>query len=161
APRDRYQCIDPGGDPNPTDVAIQMHVLQLLARADRSAASALCDALARVIDQDRVWVYYREAPLVPILRQGDLAQAGCALAIPERRLRPPVPGQEAWLPAAALVRRLGRAAPPASEEILAVLRSLAADGFSAARRNPPLLYHNDLSASVPRFYWSEDFGYAL
>jgi hypothetical protein len=26
---------------------------------------------------------------------------------------------------------------------------------------PPLLYHNDLSASVKRFYWSEDVGYAL
>jgi hypothetical protein len=27
--------------------------------------------------------------------------------------------------------------------------------------DPPLLYHNDLTASVPRFYWSEEFGYAL
>lgn len=27
--------------------------------------------------------------------------------------------------------------------------------------NPPLLYHNDLTASVRRFYWSEDVGYAL
>ena len=29
------------------------------------------------------------------------------------------------------------------------------------RRAPPLLYHNDLTASVSRYYWSEDFGYAL
>jgi hypothetical protein len=24
-----------------------------------------------------------------------------------------------------------------------------------------MLYHNDLTASTSRFYWSEDFGYAL
>jgi len=29
------------------------------------------------------------------------------------------------------------------------------------RQNPPLLYHNDLTATVPRYYWSEDVGYAL
>ena len=29
------------------------------------------------------------------------------------------------------------------------------------RRNPPLLYHNDLTAKVPRYYWSQDVGYAL
>jgi hypothetical protein len=23
------------------------------------------------------------------------------------------------------------------------------------------MYHNDQTASVPRFYWSEEFGYAL
>jgi hypothetical protein len=26
---------------------------------------------------------------------------------------------------------------------------------------PPLLYHNDLTATVSRYYWSEDVGYAL
>lgn len=24
-----------------------------------------------------------------------------------------------------------------------------------------MLYHNDLTATVKRYYWSEDFGYAL
>jgi hypothetical protein len=38
---------------------------------------------------------------------------------------------------------------------------LAKEDFAALRQEPPLLYHNDLSASVPRYYWSEDFGYAL
>ena len=42
-----------------------------------------------------------------------------------------------------------------------MLEALAADDFAAVRRSPPLLYHNDFTASVPRFYWSEDFGYAL
>jgi hypothetical protein len=163
SPRDRYQCIDPGRDPNPADVAIQMHVLMLLARADPPAARALCSALTRVIDKDHVWVYYRMAPPVPILRQADLEDAGCALALPDSRVRTSVPGQEDWVAAATLLRRFaGRnQTAPASEETLALLRTLAADDFAAIRSNPPLLYHNDPTASVRRFYWSEDFGYAL
>jgi len=38
---------------------------------------------------------------------------------------------------------------------------LGGDDFARLRRSPPLLYHNDLSATVNRFYWSEDVGYAL
>ncbi len=33
APRAAYQCIDPGSDPDPADIGIQMHVLLLLAQA--------------------------------------------------------------------------------------------------------------------------------
>ena len=42
-----------------------------------------------------------------------------------------------------------------------LLAQLGADDFALLRKAPPLLYHNDLSASVKRFYWSEDAGYAL
>ena len=42
-----------------------------------------------------------------------------------------------------------------------MLARLAADDFAKIRRSPPLLYHNDLGATVRRFYWSEDVGYAL
>ena len=42
-----------------------------------------------------------------------------------------------------------------------LLESIASDDFGQVRRSPPLIYHNDLSATVKRFYWSEDFGYAL
>jgi hypothetical protein len=64
------------------------------------------------------------------------------------------------------VRLLGRASlpggpPPDAAEIRQVLRQLAHDDFAEVRTNPPLLYHNDLTATVPRFYWSEDVGYAL
>ena len=163
APRDRYQCIDPGSNPNPADVVIQMHVLLLLAQADPPASGALCRALSRVVDEDRVWIYYRMAPLVPILRQADLEKAGCTLSLPATRLRASVPGQDEWVAAATLLRRFaGRNEPPPdAQETLALLRKLATDDFAYVRANPPLLYHNDLTASVPRFYWSEDFGYAL
>jgi hypothetical protein len=163
ARRDRYECLDPGSDPNPTDVVIQMHVFQLLAGADPPASRALCAALAGVVDEDRLWVYYQMAPVVPTLRQADLENAGCALALPASRAHTAIPGQEDWMAAATLLRRFtGRDQPvPGSEETQALLRELAADDFSVVRSNPPLLYHNDLTATVPRFYWSEDFGYAL
>ena len=163
APREAYQCIDPGSDPDPADIGIQMHVLLLLAEARPPAGRALCAALRPVVDQDRVWVYYRKAPLVPILRLPDLQRAGCELELPESRMRTSVPGQEIWV---SLVRLLGRARtpggpPPDAAELQAVLRQLAREDFALLRKNPPLLYHNDLTATVSRYYWSEDVGYAL
>jgi hypothetical protein len=166
APREAYQCLDPGGDPNPADIAIQMHLLLLLAEVRPPAGRALCEALRPVVDQDRVWVYYRMAPLVPILRLPDLRRAGCELKLPESRMRTSVPGQEIWV---SVVRLLARAQTPGgvsadaadAVEIQAVLRQLAQDDFALVRKSPPLLYHNDLTATVPRYYWSEDVGYAL
>jgi hypothetical protein len=53
--------------------------------------------------------------------------------------------------------------PDANErrEIKDLLERLGKDGFAVLRHAPPLLFHNDLSATVPRFYWSADAGYAL
>ncbi len=158
APREAYQCLDPGSDPDPADIAIQMHVLLLLAKVQPPAGRALCAALRPVVDQDRVWVYYRRTPLVPILRLTDLRRAGCELELPESRLRTQVPGQEIWV---SLVRLLGQADAAGAAKIQAVLHQLAKDDFALLRKNPPLLYHNDLTATVPRYYWSEDVGYAL
>jgi hypothetical protein len=163
APTDRYQCINPGTDPNPPDIAIQLHVLMLLAQAEAPAGRALCRALGRAIADERIWVYYHDTPLVPILRQADLQRAGCPLRLPPSRLRTAVPGQEVWVAAAQLLQRIQGAGGlvPASAEVVELLQTLAQDDFSSLRRSPPLLYHNDLTASLPRFYWSEDFGYAL
>jgi hypothetical protein len=163
APRDAYQCIDPGGDPNPTDIAIQMHVLLLLAKVQPQAGRMLCQALQPVVGQDRVWVYYRMAPLIPMLRLIDLQHAGCKVELPGSRMRTSVPGQEIWV---SVARLLGRArtnerSPADAAEAQAVLRQLANDDFALLRKSPPLLYHNDLTASVRRYYWSEDAGYAL
>jgi len=161
APRDRYQCLDPGRDPNPTDAAIQMHLLMLLAAVRPDEARALCDALRRNIDDDRVWVYYRDTPLVPILRIDDLRRAGCDLQLPAKRTSSRVAEQQIWFSA---VRALGENANNSRdgmERVEALLRELARDDFAPLRANPPLLYHNDLTATVSRYYWSEDAGYAL
>lgn len=163
APKDRYQCLDPGADPDPADIAIQMHVFQLLSKVDPPAANALCGALTRAVDDDRIWVYYKAAPLIPILRQADLRASGCPLRLPESRQRTTVPGQELWLSAARMLDRLqeGGGARPAASDVLGWLQTIAEDDFAYVRRSPPFLYHNDDTATVPRFYWSEEFGYAL
>ena len=74
-----------------------------------------------------------------------------------------VPGQESWISVARHLAGSPRPGSAASDtsEILALLRELASDDFARLRQNPPFLYHNDLTASVPRYYWSEDVGYAL
>jgi hypothetical protein len=159
APRKSYRCIDPGKDPNPTDIGIQLHLFLLLAEVRPPAAQALCEALRENVDRDRIWVYYRAAPLVPLLRLDELRRHGCDLTLPAARLHPAVPEQAIWLSA---VERLRRGVDASSEaETRALLSQLARNDFAALRENPPLLYHNDLTATVRRYYWSEDVGYAL
>jgi len=162
APQKKYQNLDPGRDPNPTDIAIQMHVYLMLHELDPPAAKNLCDALQRSYADGDLWIYYAKAPLVPYLRSVELAQLGCGIP-PTERLALPAAGQEIW---SAVVYQLAqRMASPqpanARQEIGNLLVSLGSEDFAQLRRSPPLLYHNDLSASVRRFYWSEAFGYAL
>lgn len=163
APREAFQCLDPGSDPNPADIAIQMHLLLLLAEVRPPAGEALCAALRPVAGEDRVWIYYRKSPLIPILRLTDLRRAGCALELPESRIRTDIPDQQIWVSVVHLLENGAnpKGSIPDAALIRAVLRELARDDFALIRMNPPLLYHNDLSATVSRYYWSEDFGYAL
>lgn len=163
APEKEYQSLNPGRDPNPTDIAIQMHVYLMLRELDPPAAQSLCNALQRSVGDGDIWVYYAKAPLLPYLRSAELRQMGCAIPSPTERLALPAAGQESWSEA---VRRLAEAtaAPPdanARQAIRNLLVRIGSDDFAQLRRSPPLLYHNDLSATVKRFYWSEDFGYAL
>jgi hypothetical protein len=163
APREAYQCLDPGSDPNPADIAIQMHLLQLLSVVRPAAGRALCNALQPLVDEDRVWVYYRKAPLVAILRLPAMRRAKCQLDLPESRMNTDVPDQQIWTSVARLLAAPSTREGSPSDTILirAVLRELARDDFALVRMNPPLFYHNDLTATVPRYYWSEDLGYAL
>ncbi|MDT5124097.1 MAG: hypothetical protein QOC96_3579, partial [Acidobacteriota bacterium] len=163
APQNQYQCIDPGRDPDPADVAIQMHVYLMLRELDPPAAQNLCNALQRSFGDEDIWVYYAKAPLVPYLRSAELRQLGCAIPLPTERLTLSAAGQEDWSEAA---RRLVETmASPQDANMRQAIRNLlvqiGGDDFAQLRRSPPLLYHNDLSATVRRFYWSEDFGYAL
>jgi hypothetical protein len=86
APPKEYQCIDPGSDPNPTDITIQMHVYLMLRELDPPAARSLCDALKHSSSDSNIWVYYDKAPLVPYLRTVELGRLGCALPSPRERL---------------------------------------------------------------------------
>jgi hypothetical protein len=163
SPPERYECIDPGADPNPADAGIQMHVFMLLATEDPPAARALCRALGKQITNDESWVYYRMAPVIPTLRQADLYNAGCTVELPSTLLNRAAAGQQEWIAVARLLQPFihSGATPPRRTEVESLLKTLSRDDFALLRQNPPLLYHNDLTASVPRFYWSENMGYAL
>jgi hypothetical protein len=163
APQQQYQCIDPGRDPNPTDITIQMHVYLMLRELEPPAAQNLCSALQRSFWDENIWIYYARSSLVPYLRSAELQQLGCAIPLPAERLALPAAGQEIWSEA---VRRLVETmASPQDANVRQAIRNLlvriGSDDFAQLRRSPPLLYHNDLSATVRRYYWSEDFGYAL
>ena len=163
APREKFISLDPGKDPNPADVGIQMHVMMFLASVDPAAASELQKSLQAAANEQRIWVYYEVAPLVPILRGGDLRSLGYEVRLPEERLKSPVPGQELWVTACRqLAQYATKEGPrPAQAETLALLESLAKNNFEAIRSNPPLFYHNDRTAKCSRYYWSEDWGYAI
>jgi len=163
APREQFIGIDPGADPNPLDIAIQMHLLMFLAKSDPSAARSLYTALQVAITRDSPWAYYEKAPLVPILRQADLRKIGYPLVLPRSRLQTSVAGQETWVTACCLIAQyeMGMDPKPSAQETLALLKVLAQDDFASIRNSPPLIYNSDLSAHVRRFYWSTDLGYAL
>src|SRR5206468_12368200 len=109
---------------------------------DPPAARTLCAAIQRSVGDERLWVYYKRAPLIPLLRQADLRQAGCALQLPESQTKSSVEVQDLWIAAA---RMLDGSYNP--EELRGLLESISADNFASVRRSPPLLYHNDLTAS--------------
>ncbi len=161
-----YRCFYSryaGSEWNPPDVAVEMHIYLFLAAHDPAAAGALCDALQRRMDDDRIWVWYTVAPLVPVLREADLARKGCSIQVPESRVARAVPGQAPYLTQARLLKSLlvGDRPPPSPEAYLRALRETSEGGFAKMASTPPLLYHNNLSASPPHYHWSEDFGYAL
>jgi hypothetical protein len=163
APQNEYQNLNPGRDPNPADVAIQMHVYLMLREFDPPAAKNLCQALNRLFSDENIWVYYAKAPLVPYLRSAELRRLGCALPLPTDRLANSAAGQEVWTEAVRVIADTTSAPADknARQKIASLLARIGSDDFAQIRRAPPMLYHNDLSASVKRFYWSEDFGYAL
>lgn len=163
APPKEYQNLDPGSDPNPTDIAIQMHVYLMLRELDPPAAQRLLKALQRSYGDGDVWVYYSKAPLVPYLRSAELRQLGCEIPLPTERLALAAAGQEIWSEVARLLVETSASPKDANLRQAArnLLGSIGSDDYARLRRSPPLLYHNDLTASVKRYYWSEDFGYAL
>jgi hypothetical protein len=156
-------CIPPGRDPNPTDVVMNMHLYLFFVRYDPAAGRRLCEALQSAVGEDRIWVWYEVAPLIPLLREVDLAHAGCPLRVPAERFPRAPAGQDRYLALGRLYRALllPEDVPPPVDTVVGQLMSLAADDFRVLRDRPPLLYSGDSTTRYAAFYWSEDFGYAL
>jgi hypothetical protein len=163
APRKDYQSLDPGRDPDPTDIGIQLHVYLMLRKLDPPAAENLCRALQRSLGDEDIWPYYAKAPLIPYLRSAEVRELGCEIPLPTERLALAATGQEIWSEAARLLVEIKTSpeSPEAQKAIGDLLARIGKDDLALLRSSPPLLYHNDMSATVKRFYWSEDFGYAL
>jgi len=163
APRNAYVNLNPGLDPNPTDIGIQLNICLMLHDLAPAAARDLSNALERSRDDGDLWIYYSKAPLLPYLRMAELRQLGYNNELPSERLALPAPGQEIWSVAAfwLVESELQPGEAKGSAAIASLLERLSRDDFARIRATPPLLYHNDQSASVERYYWSEDFGYAL
>lgn len=164
---DVYRCFHEkyrGRDVNPADAGVLMHLYLFLARHDAEAARKLCEALQARIDDERIWVWYTVAPLMPIVREADLARAGCPIRVPPERLRHAPPGQELYLELGLDLRDilLDQEPPPIGQSI-EILRRLAEDGFAELCKNPPAIYNNDPTwpPSESGTYWSQDLAYAL
>ena len=109
-------------------------------------------------------VYYAKAPLVPYLRSAELRQARVPDCAPRGAAGATRPGTGALERAGATARAdicVAAGRERAAGDRSTCSRASAATTSPCFAATPPLLYHNDLSATVSRFYWSEDAGYAL
>ncbi len=153
-----YQCIYPGDDPNPVDIGIQMHLIQFFHHfAKLKEAEDLCRHVASGMAKAQYWVYY--TVLIPLMRESDLVRIGCHVTVPESVLSATPDRQRMWVD---LLQSLSAPRNDVNKRrAQALLSRIANDSFARLRRDPPLLYHNDATATPPRFYWSDMFGYAL
>ena len=133
-----------------------------LHRADAAAAQKLCQALQARADDASLWVYYRRAPAAVAWRLQDLQSMGCPLKLPRALLTVQDPDQQRWLKVIEQIHRTeasrDRSQLQANEELL---RQLADDRFRRVWQAPVLYFHNDLTATVRRYYWSPELGLAL
>jgi hypothetical protein len=156
-----FQCLVPGADPNPPDIGINLHVYLFLLRYDDAAARALCQALINRQADASLWVYYQQAPLLPLLRLGEVRRAGCPIAISPNLVKPVDFAQMRWLDILSLMDAKLTPGSDVRNHALSLLDALAQDNFAAIEASPPLLYHNDLTSRGKRTYWSKEIGYAL
>ena len=65
--------------------------------------------------------------------------------------------------AVALLMQLEKegSSPATGAEARHLLETIAADDFSTVAQSPPLIYQNDSTGTVKRYYWSRNIGFAL
>ena len=151
---------------NPVDVNIMMDLYLLKQSYELEGAQPICQFLQRHAHEERYWIWFRYAPLMPRLMLRQMAVAGCPLHVPGELLEPEAEHQEPYLQMVELLLVLEAAEPGESRgaqlarQSKALLQRLATDNFAYFREKPPLVYNKDIES--PRgFYWMPEFAYAL
>ena len=159
---DHYDCVDPGRDPNPADIGIQIHVLMWLNQVDATAAREFCKVLQSRSEDPSLWVYYKKAPAAVVWRLPALRAMGCPIKLPQSLLTVEDADQRLWL---RIIERIQVTEAGIDRHELQInedlLRQVAEGGFSRVWQSPLLYFHNDLTATVRRYYWSPELGLAL
>lgn len=159
---DHYDCVDPGRDPNPADIGIQIHVLMWLNQVDATAAREFCKVLQSRSEDPSFWVYYKKAPAAVVWRLPALRAMGCPIKLPQSLLTVEDADQRLWL---RIIERIQVTEAGIDRHELQInedlLRQVAEGGFSRVWQSPLLYFHNDLTATVRRYYWSPELGLAL
>jgi hypothetical protein len=150
-----------GLDPNPPDFGINMHIFLFMSRYAPDAAGEVCAVLQAHRLERRCYPYGRLAIPFYYVREVSMRAAGCDLATAEEVFDTSTPGQAVYAEAGRMIRDLALGPKPCRADVARVLRQLAADNFRHAREAPPLIYHADLTALRPRYYWSAEFAAAL
>jgi hypothetical protein len=145
-------------DTGRTDMGVQLHIYMFLAKTDPIAGKKLCDSIQA--SKQGTWVYYQKTPIIPLLRQTELKNLGCQIQLPKELVKKEVAGQENWINIVRLLLLMSNKEVYSSAEAVNILSRIANNDFEYIKKFPPLLYSGDLTTSS-RYYWSEEFGYAL
>lgn len=153
-----------GKNPNPTDFLSNVHVYLFLKKYAPDLAKALCSSLNNdIISSVDYWTYNERCPWLYYIREIDLANNDCKLtAIPDDKVKC-LHSQKDYTVMSKLIRdlALGRGEKSVYNKSRKLLRKIARNNFEYINNNPLLMYHNDLSAKKPAYFWSYDLPYAL
>jgi hypothetical protein len=155
-------CIVPGAVPNPVDFGANLHLYLMFERyGKKEEAGRLCEILPRIVAGREHWVWYRYAPLIPYLRIREASRTGCRIPFPPWIPRSLAPHQEIYLTMAEVLMDLEEEKEVSEERVSSLLEELSRRDFAYIQKTPPLLYHNDPTSPIRRFYFSPHYGWGL
>ena len=152
-----------GLDPNPVDIGINIDIYLYLADHDPEGAAELCAAMRAHINELKYYPYGRLTPALYVLRELELPAAGCPLEIPYHLFSLEAPNMATYTDLTRMIRDVIQNPDPQPLEVKArqMLADLARNDFEMFRKTPLLMYHSDLTAQKPRYYWSTEMSAAL
>ncbi|NOR87090.1 MAG: hypothetical protein GQ527_05725 [Bacteroidales bacterium] len=152
-----------GRNPSPTDILSNIHVLLLFKQYAPKLVSDLCASLKRNINQVEYWTYNERSPWLYYIRELDLVKNGCLLNTNIPREIKNLNSQETYTKMSKLIRDLAlkHGGEKTRNKAQKILLEVANNDFEYIKITPLLMYHNDLTAKNPAYFWSYDIPYAL